>query len=338
MLRSSLRALALLAAAGASMVPAWSETITLGHTNNMIFLPSYVAVSKGYFKDEGLDSEIKFFRGGPQAMAAVISGDLHIYVGVPTTAMQAVAKGQDVKVFATTMDKLSTEVVMQGDVAKEKGITSASSASARIQALKGLTIGVNAAGGSPDQVLRFMLNTEGLNAEKDVTIAPVGDPPSVLAAFGRKRIDVLLQAPPTSDLAVEKFGGVRILSFLKGDYEPLNGITYLALISRSDWLTANHERSVKVVRAIWRAEKLIHERPAEAMEAVRTYFSALDIETFESAFKSNQAAIPTSPRVEARGMEISKRFHETFSGEKFDIDVTKVFTNEYVDAASKRMR
>jgi NitT/TauT family transport system substrate-binding protein len=315
-----------------------SEPIIIGHTSSLIYMPSYVAVSKGYFKDEGLDAEIRIFRGGAQALAAVISGDAHIYVGVPSTAMQAVAKGQAVKVYAAVMNQLSMDVILQGDVAKSKGITPVSTQEARIQALKGLSLGVNASGGSPDQVLRFMLKKAGIDAEKDVTISPVGDNAATLAVFSRKRIDGFLLSPPTSDIAVSKFGGTKIFSFSKGEYEPLSGILYLGLISRADWLAANPDRSARIVRAIWRAEKLIQENPAEATEATRTFFSALDKEAFEGGAVAVMEAIPNNPRIEARSMEISKSFNEIVSGEKFDVDLSAVYTNEYVDLAAKKMQ
>lgn len=316
---------------------AQSNKIVIGHTRSLIFIPSYVAVAKGYFKEEGLNAEITFFRGGAQALAAVISRDAHIYVGVPSTAMQAISKGLDVTVYGATMDQLSMDVVIQGDLARQKGISPASTQAAKIQALKGLTIGINAGGGSPDQVMRFLLNKEGFNSERDVTISPVGDNSAVLAAFGRKRVDVLFQAPPTSDLAVQKFGGTRIFSFAKGDYEPLRGILYLGLISRADWVAENPERTARIVRAIWRAQKLLRERPAEAMEATRTYFTELDKDAFEAGFNANRDAIPATPRIEHRGMEISRQFNEVVSGEKFNLDLSKVYTNRYVDLAAKRM-
>ena len=330
--------LILILAAGAALPSlAQSNKIVIGHTRSMIFIPSYVAIAKGYFKEEGLDAEITFFRGGAQALAAVVSRDAHIYVGVPSTAMQAITKGLDVMVYGATMDQLSMDVVVQGDLAKQKGLTPASTQAARIQALKGLTIGINAGGGSPDQVMRFVLNKEGINPERDVTISPMGDNNAVLAAFGRKRVDALFFAPPISDLAVQKFGGTRIFSFAKGDYEPLRGILYLGLISRGDWVAENPERTARIVRAFWRAQKLLRERPAEAMEATRGYFTELDKEAFESAFNANRDAIPATPRIEQRGMEISRQFNEAVNGEKFNLDLTKVYTNRFVDMAAKRM-
>lgn len=337
MMRRTLAAFAILLAVAVTG-PVRSEPLIIGHTSSLIFMPSYVAVAKGYFKDEGLDAEIRVFRGGAQAMAAVISGDAHIYVGVPSTAMQAVAKGQAVKVYAAVMNQLSMDVILQGDVAKSKGITSASTQEARIQALKGLTMAVNATGGSPDQVLRFVLTKGGMVPEKDVTISPVGDNAAILAAFSRKRVDGFFLSPPTSDIAVEKFGGTKIFSFSKGEYEPLAGILYLGLISRADWLAANPERSAKIVRALWRALKLIHDDPVEATSATRQYFSELDKQAFEGGAAAVREAIPNNPRVEARGMELSRSFSDAVNGEKFNGDLSSVYTNEYVDRAAKRMQ
>ena len=47
-------------------------------THSIFYAPQYVAQSKGYFKDEGLDVEILLTSGADKVTSAVLSGDIQI--------------------------------------------------------------------------------------------------------------------------------------------------------------------------------------------------------------------------------------------------------------------
>jgi len=315
-----------------------AEAILVGQTESMIFLPSYVAKGKNYFKDEGLDVDLHFFRGGAQALAAVISKDAQIYVGVPSTAMKAFVKGQKVRMFAVVMQQNTTSIVLTAEAASRQNLSSSSSLSDRIKALKGLTVGVNAGGGGPEELLRFVLHNERLSAEKDVTISPVGAQAAVLAAFARNRIDALVQSPPITDMAVSQFGGFTLINFGKDEYEPLRGMVRTTLIARGDWLDENPDRAARLVRAYWRAERLIRDKPEEALEAIKPWFGSLPPKDLRSGFLANREAVPATPRIDRKGLEINKKLAEIIDGEALKINLDEVFTNRFVDLAAKGLQ
>ena len=315
-----------------------SQTILVGQTESMIFLPSYVAKGRNYFKDEGLDVDLHFFRGGAQALAAVISKDAQIYVGVPSTAMKAFAKGQKVRMFGVVMQQNTTSIILTAEAAKRQGLGQSSSLADRIKSLKGLTVGVNAGGGGPEELLRFVLHNERLSPEKDVTISPVGAQAAVLAAFARNRIDALVQSPPITDMAVSQFGGYSLINFGKDEYEPLRGMIRTTLIARADWLDENPDRAARLVRAFWKAERLIRDKPEEALEAIKPWFGSLPPKDLRSGFMANREAVPTTPRIDRKGLEINKKFAEIIDGEALKLNLDDVFTNRFVDLAAKGMQ
>lgn len=47
-------------------------------THSIFYAPAYVALSEGYFKDEGIDVELVLTPGADAVMAAVLSGDAQI--------------------------------------------------------------------------------------------------------------------------------------------------------------------------------------------------------------------------------------------------------------------
>lgn len=322
------------------MAPAFSQTgsnkvVVAQGTDSLIFMPAYVAKAKGYFAEEGLDGEIKIFRGGVQALAGVMAGDAQVYIGPPSTAMKAIEKGQDITVYAANMTQIPTNIVIQGDVAKSRNITASSTIEDRLKALRGLTMGVNAAGSAPDQVLRFAARSVGIDPDKDMRVSPVGAGAALIGSFEQKRIDGFAFSSPASDIAVDRFGGLMVVNFAKGEYEPLRGFLYLSLISRTDWLKQDPQRAAKTVRAFWKAQKLINEKPEEARAAVRTFFPSMDEEAFNGGFAANAITIPATVRIDRKSVVMNKEFSEAVENIKLNVDVDKVFTNEYVDLAEK---
>lgn len=326
---------AAVALAFASSAMAQSNRVHIAQgTDSLIYLAAYVAKAKGYFAEEGLDGDVKIFRGGVQALAAVMSKDADIYLGPPSTAMKAINNGQNVTVFGNIMAQIPTNIVIQGDVAKAKGIDKSSPMEAKIQALKGLTIGVNAVGSAPDQVLQYTLRSNGMDPQKDVRISPVGSTTALIANFEQKRIDGFAFSSPASDMAVEKFGGLMVVNYAQGEYEPLNGFLYLGLIARTEWLNENPERAARTVRVFAKSLRLIKEKPDEARAAVRTFFKDMDEQAFNQGFAANRAAVPAEPSIAPRSVELNKEFLAQVEGITFDKSLDTVYTNRFVELAN----
>lgn len=315
-----------------------NKVVVAQGTDSLIFLAGYVAKAKGYFAEEGLDGDVQIFRGGVQALASVISRDAHVYLGPPSTAMKAILKGQEVRAFGNVMNQIPTNIVIQGDVARRHNLTAASPMADRIKALKGLTLGVNAAGSAPDQVLRYTLRASGIDPDKDVRISPVGAGAALIGSFEQKRIDGFAFSSPASDIAVEKFGGLMVVNYAKGEYEPLRGFLYLALIARADWLDENPDRSARTVKAFWKALRLIREKPEEARAAVRTFFPSMDEASFNRGFAANALALPDNPRIDPASVEMNREFSQTVENVKLDLALERVYTNRFVDLAAQTMK
>ena len=66
---------------------------------NVAFLPLYVTLEKGYFKDEGLDVVPVMFNAGNTNVQALIGGDVQIMAGAVAETVVARASGIDIKNF-----------------------------------------------------------------------------------------------------------------------------------------------------------------------------------------------------------------------------------------------
>jgi NitT/TauT family transport system substrate-binding protein len=125
-------------------------------------LPFRIAVTKGFFKDQGLTVEPIFVRGGPTALAALISGDVDFAsVGGAQAPIRSRAKGLDVHIIASQSNY--TNYTLLG-----------SKETRNVEELRGKIIGVTGAGAFSDFAIRIYLKRNNLDPDKDVTLRAIG--------------------------------------------------------------------------------------------------------------------------------------------------------------------
>jgi NitT/TauT family transport system substrate-binding protein len=125
-------------------------------------LPFRIAIAKGFFKDYGLTVEPIFVRGGPTALAALISGDVEIAsVGGAQAPIRSRAKGLDVHIIASQSNYTNYTLLGSKEVKT-------------IEDLRGKIIGVTGAGAFSDFAIRIYLKRNNLDPDKDVVLRAIG--------------------------------------------------------------------------------------------------------------------------------------------------------------------
>jgi NitT/TauT family transport system substrate-binding protein len=331
---------ALLGATGAMPAVAQErhEIIFAMPSVGMLYLPVYVADVMGYYDENGIDADIRVFKsGGGAAMASVISGDTHVYPGTPGSAMAAVAQGSDVQIFAAIMTEYASNVVIRGEVAREKGLTENSTVEERMAALEGLNIGVTGAGSGTHQLALYMLEEAGLDPERDATVVFVGGSREILASFSLGRIDAFVLSNPTSDTAIAEHDGFLLFDMAAGAIPSLEGYLYIVLNASDAWLSENPERTNALIRAINAAQVVMQDesRKAEVRDAVYNgYFDQFDKALFDAAWDRVVQAYPADPTMRREQMVDVIEFLNKFSQRQFDLGLADTaMTNKYVEQA-----
>jgi NitT/TauT family transport system substrate-binding protein len=126
-------------------------------------IPLRVAMAKGYFKEQGLNVEPVFIRGGPAALAAMVSGDADFgSIGGAQAVIRARSRGLDVSIIGSISNSVNYAVV------GAKGIKT-------VADLKGKIVGVTGAGAFSDFAVRTYLKKHALEPDKDVILRAVGN-------------------------------------------------------------------------------------------------------------------------------------------------------------------
>src|SRR5262245_26311396 len=150
--RAVLKGATALAGALGAAAPAVAQPlkkITISFCSQFLCAPPYeVAREFGHFKKQGLNAEIVYFRGGNAAIQALVAGGVDYGATSLDVAMQAFAKGADIRRF-----------VMTGQLPLF-AVATAPAAASKINSLKdleGKTVGVSALGNADHALLLFLL-------------------------------------------------------------------------------------------------------------------------------------------------------------------------------------
>src|ERR1700739_2289851 len=153
LLRSALvafGALALSAGAAAAKV-----TIAIGGAGCLCYLPTVLAEQLGEYKSAGVDIELINFKGGSQALTAVIGGSADVVSGYYDHCVNLAARNQNLQAFVV-YDRYPGLVL---------GVSPRHAAEINsVKDLAGKKVGVSAPGSSTDFYLKYLLAKNGVAA------------------------------------------------------------------------------------------------------------------------------------------------------------------------------
>lgn len=241
-------AVALLGAACSRGEP---ERLTVGVARLPASALVYVAEANGYFAAHGLAVERRTFETGRDALAALAAGEVDAATAYTTPV--ALRAGRDDLEALTTLHASTrlTRIVARGD----RGI-------ARSQDLAGRRIGVPL-GTSGEYFLHTVLAYAGIEASVSrVDLSPA----EAVDALAEGRVDAIVAWPPYVYRARARLGRAAIE--IPGEVYPEISV----LVVRDATHRARRPALVKLVRALADAERLVHERPERAFEALRAEF------------------------------------------------------------------
>lgn len=129
--------------------------------HSIFYAPQYVAINKGYFKEEGIDIDLILTPGADKVTAAVLSGDVDIgFCGTEATIYVYNGGEKDyLQTFAGLTQKDGTFLVARENYDNFK-----------ISDVKGKTIVGGRKGGMPEMTLEWALKENGIDPKNDVNI------------------------------------------------------------------------------------------------------------------------------------------------------------------------
>ena len=270
------------------------------------FTAIYVAQDRGFWKEQGLDVTVSQI-AGVGTINAVIAGSIDFSGSTAGTLIRAAVAGQRMMAMANLTDRPMDEVVLRKDIAVERGFDPAASLATRAALVKGLRIAVDAINTINHGFLRYVARKGGLDADRDVTVAPMQSP-TMAAALAAKAIDGFSVSQPWTTAVIVDGAAVRLVSVPAGDFPELVPFGGGIIVTRPDFCRQQRDICMKLGHGIVEAAHFMKDHPAETLAILKPRFGTLDEKTLDAAFQSYRAATPASLAPTAAILASSQNF------------------------------
>lgn len=212
-------------------------------------IPFRAALSRGYFKQQGLQIEPILIRGGPAAIAALVSGEVDFAaIGGAQAVFRSRARGLDLSIIGCTSS--TTNYILLGNKQTRT-----------VEDLKVKMIGVTGAGTYSEFAVKAFLRKHNINPDKDVTLRAIGG--TVLRAAAIEK-GIIAAAPFSPEDAVRLIkAGYVVISNMS---ESL-GIPQNIIVTRNEVLEKYPDTSKRVLKAYIQGIQLAKFNKKEAIKA-----------------------------------------------------------------------
>jgi len=214
---------------------------------SMGYLPLFVAIHRGFFKDESIDIETPMML--PQlAHNALLSGEVD-YHGVADSALRLAARGAPLKAVFFGATRPNYFLMAKPQIQS-------------VGELRGKYIGMARFGDTVELASRLALNREGIDLQRDTVPIMIGFPATRVAALTAGSIDATIVVPPDNVLLKQK--GFRELLFLGDAVEfPSNGYA-----TSDRQLAEKRDLTKRTLRALYRGLAFARERPEDSIRII----------------------------------------------------------------------
>jgi len=315
---------------GVALAQQMKVTIAIGGAACLCYLPTVLAKHLGEYEKAGLNAEMVDFKGGSQALTAVLGGSADVVSGYFDHCVNLAAKKQHMQAFVV-YDRYPGLVLV---VAPKNAATIKS-----VKDLAGKRVGVSAPGSSTHYFLNFLLKKNGVDSN-GVGVIGIGLGATAIAAMEQGSVDAAVMLDPAVTLLQGKNKDLRILSDTRTQKDTIDvfGGEYPggALYTRADWIEKNPKVAQALTNAVVRTLKWIHSNTPEAIMAkMPAELVGADKALYLAALKNTLPMYSTTGLMDPKG---AKAVLDVFSQSspdvaKANIDLSKTYTNKFVEQA-----
>ncbi|MBG9940701.1 ABC transporter substrate-binding protein [Brevibacillus formosus] len=268
---------------GCSSTP---EKIRIGEvTRSLFYAPQYVALEKGFFKEEGLEVELSTIPGGDKVMAALLSGGIEVALVGSETSIYVSQQGaaDPVVNFAQLTQTDGTFLVSR---TKMDDFT--------FDKLKGSVFLGQRKGGMPQMVGEYVLRKHNINPQTDVELIQNIEFKNIASSFASGTgAYVQLFEPEASRFEQEGIGHV-VASFGKES----GTVPYTVFMTKQSYIDSNAAAIQKFTNAVYKGQQWVASHSAkETADVIGKYFEQIDPKILETAVQRylEQGSYATDP-------------------------------------------
>jgi NitT/TauT family transport system substrate-binding protein len=248
--------------------------------------PLVYGVEKCIFQGLGVCPEIKVHHGGPELLQAVRDNRVHVgEIGLPPF-LAAFSHGLPARIIGSTFIRSLDHFL----VAKP-GISS-------LAELRGRKIGILSIGSCDEYFIRRLLQNQGIDADNEVILVPLGSAYSDSAGFTSGRIDAGFMVEPALSSGESK-GIFHVLARV-GDFFPR--YQWGGIFAADSWIQANRDLLAALLAGYRQTVRLMAADP-EACVLSGSRMFGVDQAVFRSALNRHLPNLEPDAQIDPEGLE-----------------------------------
>lgn len=240
-------------------------------TRSVFYAPQYVAISNGFFEEEGLELEITTGQGADKVMTAILAGQSDIGLCGPEAAIYVYNEGKEdyIEVFAQLTQKDGSFLVSKNPTDNFKWTD-----------LVGKTVIPGRKGGVPYMTLEYVLKQNGINPQTDLVLDDSIKFDLMAGAFTGGDAEYVTLFEPTASMTQDAGKGYIVASV----GEAAGEVPYTAYCAKKSYIADNDEIIEGFTRAIYEGEQWVKEHTArEVAEVIQEFFPDTTVESLETS-------------------------------------------------------
>lgn len=231
---------------------------------SVLYLPTYVALNQGYFKQAGLDVSFRTAQGSDKAIPALLTGSSDISLVGPEAPIYVANSESPVK-LKIFCGLTSTDGFLL--MARQKPVGKFA-----WDSLKGQSLMAYRPGSTPDVFLTAALRKHGVNPQRDLKLVNNIGPTARLGAWLAGQNDYAIFMEPEATALEQKGQGYAVASI----GTEVGAVDYTVFAATDDYLKRNPTVAQAWTNAIVRAKKKVASATADELaKYVSEYFPGL---------------------------------------------------------------
>lgn len=297
---------------------------------SVFYAPMYVAISEGFFEEEGLDIELSTGQGADKTMQQVLSGSVDIGFSGPEQIIYIYNQNRDDLpiLFAQLTQRDGSFLVSRKDEPDFDW-----------KSLKGKTIIGGRPGGVPEMALEHVLRKNGLDPSKDVELITNLAFTATAGAFKSGTGDYVSLFEPTASMLEQENAGKIVASI----GESTGPIAYTCFFATESYINENPEIIQKFTNAIYKSQIWVaNHSDAEVANSIKEFFPGTDVKLIETVIKNYReidaiSEIPTLKEEElTKLMDVIQEYDSKLIKSRPDFDV--IVNNSFAETAIEKIK
>ena len=297
-------------------------------TRSVFYAPQYIAISEGFFEENGIDIDLTTGQGADAVMTSVLSNQCEIGFAGPEASIYVYNEGKEdyTEVFAQLTKRDGSFLVARENTD-----------SFSWQDLKGKTVIPGRKGGVPYMTLEYVLKKNGIDPQKDLILDDSIKFDLMAGAFSAGNADYVTLFEPTASNTEKQGKGYIVASVGEASGE----IPYTAYFAKKSYIENNSDTIQNFTNAIYKGQIWVKEHSAEEIAAsIQDFFPDSDIEQLADAIQKYKDidAWNETPVLEKEAFD---RLQEvmTMAGElEKEAPYDKIVNNKYAKESIKQSR